>query len=155
MAIIVNDLSEKDAESQVKTSILDKITGLGGKVVFEDFWGARGFAYKINNKTWGYYFVAQFEMDAQKVSEFRDDLAIDTKIVRSLISTVDPRDPAPKKYAEIQKENAALEKNSEKKEAPTEIKEKPASAPKKEEKSAAPKDAVDQKFDKIIADSSL
>lgn len=109
MAIIQNELSESEALEQVKTSITGKIEEFGGKMTFEDFWGARGFAYKIDNKKWGYYFVGQFEMDATQVATVRRDMNIDTQVVRFLITLVDAKAPAPKKYADMKKENETME----------------------------------------------
>ncbi len=113
MAIIQNELSETEAQTQVKTSILEKVKELGGKMTFEDFWGTRGFAYKINNKKWGYYFVGQFEMETDKLATLNRDLNIDTQIVRFLITSVDKKAPAPKKYADMKKENETMEKPAE------------------------------------------
>ena len=161
MAIIVNNLDEKKALNQVQESLVSRIKELNGKMTFEDFWGARGFAYKIKKQTWGYYTVIQFELDPSKIIELKKDLSLDTKIVRFLITKVDKRDPAPRKYTDIKKEWEALEKEKEiseidqkKKKSSTEETKKTV-APKKSEISQEKKEKLDKKLDKILEDSSL
>lgn len=172
LAIVDNSLDEKAATAQAKESISKRVTDLGGKMTFEDFWGARGFAYKIKKQTWGYYFCAQFELTSEKTQELKKDLNIDGKIVRFLISKVDKNAPAPKTYVEMEKEWAAADK--EKKLSEMDKKPKKTAAPKapvvkeeseeKEEKAASKeeekkpevkKDVVDKKLDEILEDSSL
>ena len=181
MAIITNSLDEKAAQQQTTDSVTKKIKELGGTITFEDFWGARGFAYMINKEKWGYYFVAQFEMDGDKVLELKKDWNIDGKMVRFLLTKVDPKSAAPRKYEEMKKEWDSLEKEDtiesklsgmdapKKKAAKPEVKkefvepkkeavkEEPKVAEKvKETPAPAPKkDLVDKKLDEILEDSSL
>ena len=174
MVIFSNELKEEDAKKQVKETILQKIEKKKGKITFEDFWGARGFAYTINKQKWGYYFVAQFEADGAILKELERDWNIENSIIRFLISSVDPKAPAPRYYAELKAEYEAAEKANkpeEKSEKPTSGRQK-LSTVKKEEKtedSPAPektkeapkkteepkKDDVDKKLDDIINDSAL
>lgn len=171
MAIFSNDLKEAEAEKQTHTSILKNIESAGGNVTFEDFWGARGFAYIIQKQKWGYYFVAQFELDASKVEELKKEWNLDNKIVRFLITKVDSDMPSPRPYAEMKKESDALSKKKDSK--AEDVKAKSTQSPltkdklstvKKDEPEAAKpdkkegepkKDSVDKKLDDIIKDSSL
>ncbi len=182
MAIITNSLDEKAAEQQATDSVTKKIKELGGTITFEDFWGARGFAYMINKEKWGYYFVAQFEMDGDKVLELKKDWNIDGKMVRFLLTKVSPKSAAPRKYEELKKEWDSLEKEDtiesklsgmdapKKKMAKPEVKKSVVVEPKKEEVKEEPKvaakvketpapapkkDLVDKKLDEILEDSSL
>jgi small subunit ribosomal protein S6 len=156
MAIIVNNVDEKVAQDVTKSSILGRITEFGGKTTFEDFWGARGYAYKINGEKWGYYFVCQFEMEGTMVTKLERELNIDNQIVRFLITSVDPKAPAPEKY-EVLKARSEAEKK--KKEAPV-VEEKSSTEEKEVKKEAEEtkelpkKDAVDKKFDQIMDDAS-
>lgn len=149
MAIIVNNVDEKVAQDVAKSSILSRVTEFGGKKTFEDFWGARGFAYKINGEKWGYYFVCQFEMEGSNITKLERELNIDKQVVRFLITNVDAKDPAPEKYEALKARSEAAKK----KEEVVEKKplEKKIVSPKKEE---AKKDAVDKKFDQIMNDAS-
>ncbi len=113
LAIITNSLDSKKAADQAKISISDHIKELGGTITFEDFWGERGFAYKINAEKWGYYFLAQFELDKDKVSELKKDWNIDKKLVRFLITKVEAHMEKPRKYEELKKEWESTEKERE------------------------------------------
>lgn len=154
MAIIVNNVDEKVAQDVTKSSILNRITEFGGTATFEDFWGARGYAYKINGEKWGYYFVCQFEMEGVNVTKLERELNIDSQIVRFLITSVDPKAPAPEKYETLKARSEAEKK---KKEVPV-VEEKPSTQEAKKgteaPKELPKKDAVDKKFDQIMNDAS-
>lgn len=154
MAIIKSDLSESDAKNYFQEGIIDRIKNHGGATSFEDFWGSRGFAYKIKQYVWGYYCVAQFTLSAEKLQEMRHELNIDTQILRTLITKVEKDAPAPRKYADMKKEYEAQEKGkkgeAEKAAAPTREKlTTVAETPKKE--APAKKDAVDALVDDSAA----
>ena len=91
MAIIENSLDAKAAEKHAND--LDKRIEkeFGGKVTFSDFWGERGFAYKINKQKWGYYHVNQFEAEPGRAQELRHELNLDSTVVRFMIIKVDPK----------------------------------------------------------------
>lgn len=168
MTIIQNGLDEKDAEKLVKTNIVGRIEKeFKGKVSFDDFWGARGFAYIIKKQKWGYYHVCQFEMDNTNASALRHELNLDGDVVRFLLIKVDPRAPEPKPYSELKSEYEAQEKkvadekneakqpaakvNKDKREKLSTIKSEAKPEVKTEE---APKDSVDKKLDAIVDESS-
>ncbi len=151
MAIIVNNVDEKVASDIAKTSILDRVAEFGGKTTFEDFWGARGFAYKINGEKWGYYFVCQFELEGTNITKLEREINIDKQIVRFLITSVDPSAPAPEKYEELQARAEAERAKKEKKEVSEKEAPKAEPTPETAEK---PKDEVDKKLDKIMDDAS-
>ena len=163
MAILANDLNEADAAAQAKKSILDRVTELDGKITFEDFWGAKGFAYKIHGEKWGYYFVTQFEIDPNKITELEREWNIDKKLVRFLLTTVTGKLENPVKYSELLENQAASKKEAEI--AAVEAKatltakraavKKETAAPAKTEKTEEKKDSVDRKFDAILDDASL
>ncbi len=150
MAIIVNNVDEKVAQDVAKSSILNRVAEFGGKTTFEDFWGARGFAYRINGEKWGYYFVCQFELEGANITKLERELNIDTQLVRFLISSVSEKASAPEKYEDMKARSEATKATeevvAEKKEAPKAKKEEKADAPKK--------DAVDKKLDQIMNDAS-
>ncbi len=177
MVIFTNELKESEVSKQTGSSVTGRIKEAGGNITFEDLWGARGFAYMIKKQKWGYYFVAQFEIDPIKLEELKKDWNLDNKILRFLVSTVDLKAPAPTKYADLQakyeKERKSQKVVEEKKEAKEttpsgreklstiktvadnkKAEEKSEAAP-KETKKVAKKDDVDKKLDDIINDSSL
>ncbi len=148
MAIIVNNVDEKVAQDVVKSSILNRVAEFGGKTTFEDFWGARGFAYIIHGQKWGYYFVCQFEMEGVNITKLERELNIDNKIVRFLITSVEAKSPAPEKYEALKARSEAAKKKKEVSEQQSPESEISA------EKEIPPRDAVDKKFDQIMDDAS-
>ncbi len=158
MAIVANDLKEADAEKYAADEISALVKKTGGTMTFEDFWGTRGFAYMINKQKWGYYFVGQFEIEPLKVIELKHEWNLAKKIVRFLITKVDPKSPEVTKYADVKKAVVAEEK--EKKITETEadskksVKPKTVSEPVKKEVEPK-KDAIDKKLGEILEDSSL
>ncbi len=164
MAIVANDLKAKDAEKYVTDEICSLIKTSGGTMTFEDFWGERGFAYKINKEKWGYYFVGQFEIEPAKIEELKREWNLAKKIVRFLITKVDSKSPEIKKYedmkkeivAEIKEKKIAETETTAKKESKKIKKTAPTVENKKTEKAVEPKkDAIDKKLGEILADSSL
>ncbi len=162
MAIIVNSVDEKEAKKIADESLKKRITNFGGKVTFEDFWGAKGFAYKIDGEKWGYYTVLQFDFDGSKVKDLERELNIDTNIVRFLVTKVPKDAPKPVKYADLKASEAKAKeeevKETEKKEETAEKAEKPAKkaeTPKEEKKPEVKKDKIDEKLDAILDDASI
>lgn len=155
MAIIVNNIDEKAAKTAADESLKKRITTFGGKTTFEDFWGAKGFAYKIEGEKWGYYAVYQFDIDGSKLKELEHELNIDTKIVRFIITKVEKDMPKAIKYSDMKTETpVVVEEKTEEAEKPA----KKVTAPKKMEKKAEPKvnkDEVDKKLDAILDDASI
>jgi len=155
MIIFANSEKEGEVEKNFQKIILEKIKNSGGKILFEDFWGPRGFAYKIDGEKWGFYFVAQFELAAEKILELRHEWNLEKKIVRFLITKVHKNAGAPKKYSELQKEKKEENKKieTEKKEILEKKEEK--NSEKSENEKSEKKDAVDKKLDAILENSSL
>jgi len=154
MAIIVNNVDEKVAQDVAKSSILKRVTDLGGKTTFEDFWGARGFAYKVKGEAWGYYFVCQFEFDGANIATLERELNIDNQLVRFLVTSVDASDPAPETYEALQSRADAARKKKESDSTEKKEPKKEKKAPVKEKKEEPKKDAVDKKLDQIMDDAS-
>ena len=59
MVIADGDLEENNVETVVRWA-QEQITARGGEVRKTDRWGKRRFAYEINKKPEGYYFVIEF-----------------------------------------------------------------------------------------------
>jgi small subunit ribosomal protein S6 len=162
MAIIANNLDEKEAKTAADESLKKRITNLKGEITFEDFWGAKGFAYKIEGEKWGYYAVYQFNIDGATLSELERELNIDKNIVRFLVTKVEKDMPKPIKYIDMKKTETLKDvvkedkpekpAKIEKKEEPKTV--KPKTVAKKEEK-IVNKDEVDKKLDAILDDASL
>jgi hypothetical protein len=99
-------------------------------------------------------------MEADQAQGLRHELNLDNSLVRFMITKVDPKSPAPRKYADMKKEYEAQEKAKEDAKKPAEEKKAPAKKEKlttiKEEPKAteAPKDDVDKKLDAIVDEAA-
>lgn len=85
MTITKSALTEDEAR-EVSNSVKDIITSLKGKVLDSDFIGKKKFAYIIKGDTEGYYDVIDFEVDSEKINQFKKKLNLEEKIIRYLIT---------------------------------------------------------------------
>ncbi len=158
MVIVKNNLDKIQAEKFCNEAIVDRITKAGGKITFQDFWGERGFAYKIKQMTWGYYFVARFSINGAALMEIKRELNIESDLVRFLITSVNKKTCPPRKYADMKAEYESQEKAlmDEKKvqEKPKNSKPEKLTTIKEEPKPVAKKDALDKKLDDIVSESA-
>lgn len=91
MIILSPSLSEEQAKAYIETLKKERIEAEGGSVFFEDFWGRKTLAYPIKKETTGFYEVLGFEMNADKISGFDEELRLDGKILRHLITGITPQ----------------------------------------------------------------
>jgi small subunit ribosomal protein S6 len=82
MVIVDTDVDEPVAQSWVKTAT-EAIGAAGGSVHGKpDWWGKRPFAYPINKKETGYYFVIECLAPAGSLDELERSLRLADDIVR-------------------------------------------------------------------------
>ncbi len=81
-------LDQDTAENTVKDTKakLEKIlTENGGKIEEQKEWGLMDFAYEINHKKKGFYFVAIVNTNAENIAEFQRVAKIDKNVVREMV----------------------------------------------------------------------
>lgn len=61
----------------------------GAEIVQEDQWGLKQLAYPIKKKTTGFYFLVEYKVDTQVISEFELNLKRDENIMRFLTVRLD------------------------------------------------------------------
>lgn len=88
MTITNIDLGE-DGARDLSNELKDTISSLKGKVLDSDFWGKRKFAYKIKNKTEGFYEVIDFELEPSELEAFKKKLNLQEQLVRYLITVIE------------------------------------------------------------------
>ncbi len=82
MVIVDGDVDEPKAQSYTKTCV-DAITAAGGSIHGKpDWWGKRAFAYPINKKEAGFYFVIECVADGGALDELERQLRLADDIVR-------------------------------------------------------------------------
>jgi small subunit ribosomal protein S6 len=85
MTIVKSSLTEQGAKDLSK-QVQDLIGTLGGKVVKDDFWGKRKFAYEVKGSTEGYYDVITFTLASDQTTKLEQKLNLINDLVRYLVS---------------------------------------------------------------------
>ncbi len=80
MVIADGDLEDNNVESTVRR-VQEQITAKGGEVKKTDRWGRRRFAYEINHKTEGYYFLIEF-IGGEGLADLEHQLRLADDLVR-------------------------------------------------------------------------
>ena len=86
-AMVIVDSALEEGEIQ---KAVDRFTGVitdsGGELGAVDRWGTRRFAYEINHKNEGYYFVANFRAAEDVVDKLRRTIQISDEFIRGKIT---------------------------------------------------------------------
>lgn len=92
--IVRQDLSRADLTKLVD-GFADVITGLGGKVVKNEYWGVRPLAYKIQKNRKGHYAFLAIDSSAAAIKEMERQVRINEDVVRMLTVNVEAHDEGP------------------------------------------------------------
>ena len=88
MIIFKPELRDDEIKKNI-TDIKEKIVSFGGKITKEDALGMKNFAYEMDKKTKGYYFISQFELNSSKVSDFTTWINLQNEgVLRSMLTVV-------------------------------------------------------------------
>ncbi|MCX6647517.1 MAG: 30S ribosomal protein S6 [bacterium] len=82
------DLTDQDLGT-LRSDVQNKITSLDGVVEKEDPWGKRQLAYEVKDMTEGIYTLVTMQLPSEGPVKLRDQLKIDERIIRYLITTKD------------------------------------------------------------------
>ncbi|MEM7476950.1 MAG: 30S ribosomal protein S6 [Planctomycetota bacterium] len=63
----------------------------GGEILASRLWEERKLAYPINGQNKGTYWLTYFNMEGANLTEFNRTCSLDEKIMRHLVTKVDPR----------------------------------------------------------------
>ena len=88
------DMSRADV-TKITDSFITIIEKLGGKVVKNEYWGLKSFAYKINKARKGHYAMLGIDAPTEAIKEMKRNIGINEDIVRSLIVRVDEMEEGP------------------------------------------------------------
>jgi small subunit ribosomal protein S6 len=84
MVIVDARLDEGDIQKAVDRFV-GAVTESGGEVAGVDRWGVRRFAYEIDHRNEGYYFVANFSAPEDAIQQLKRLLQISDEYVRGKI----------------------------------------------------------------------
>ena len=92
--IVRQDLSRQDV-----TKLTDQFTSIieqgGGKIVKNEYWGLKSFAYKIDKHRKGHFAMLGIDAPAPAVKEMERNIRINEDIVRSLTINVEALEEGP------------------------------------------------------------
>lgn len=110
MLMLVPDRTEAQQKKHYD-ALKKEIEKLGGTIEFEDVWGFRDLAYKIDGYTQGYYIVVHTKLPKDKVREYEDFLRIERGVMRHLL-TIPPLDYTHVSYKNLQESEKEQLENS-------------------------------------------
>lgn len=93
MFIVPGSVSE-DAVPAMQERVLGLITEYTGTVTSRYNMERQRLAYPIKQQHYGYYYVAQFDMEADKLKDLDTKLRLDNEVLRYLLVKADPKTDA-------------------------------------------------------------
>jgi small subunit ribosomal protein S6 len=106
--ILTPVLSEEQAAETV-AKFKGLITKGGHKIIHEENWGLRKLAYPIQKKSTGFYYLVEFESDAEFVRPFETEFRRDERVLRFLTTRMDKYHV---EYAEKRRNKTAAPQNA-------------------------------------------
>jgi|LakMenEpi03Aug12_release.lakeMendotaPanAssembly.Ray.scaffolds.fasta_scaffold01835_21 small subunit ribosomal protein S6 len=88
MVIFTPVLSQEEFNAGTK-NLKKFITDNSGEVVGEDVWGLKSFAYPIDKKTTGLYYVMEFKADPSLIAKTTIQMNRDESIMRFMTTVLD------------------------------------------------------------------
>jgi small subunit ribosomal protein S6 len=82
--LISNKYSE-DEVKPIKTKVEQLITGNGGKITYQEDWGKKRLAYKIEQFGYGYYELVEFDLPGINLEKITNTLRLSKDILRSQV----------------------------------------------------------------------
>lgn len=93
IVLVLDSDLEKDQLNSEVSKVEDIIKSHQGEVELRDDWGKRELSYKINKKSYGYYFLLVFSASEQVVAEIERALSINENFLRHLCVKKDKHAP--------------------------------------------------------------
>lgn len=88
MVIFTPVLSNEEYKAAAK-NLKKFITDQEGEIVGEETWGLRSFAYPIQKKTTGLYYVLEFKANPNFIAKLQVQMSRDETIMRNMITSLD------------------------------------------------------------------
>ena len=78
-----------DEVGRLMANLRSTLENRGGKILKQEYWGLLDFAYKINKREKGHYFMLCVEADLSIFSDFKRKLKLNELIIRYLELKID------------------------------------------------------------------
>jgi small subunit ribosomal protein S6 len=88
--IIPNKFTEDEAKA-IDEKVKKQIASLGGEVTYTEDWGKKKLAYAIDNYAYGYYKLAEFDVEGAKLAELDNFLRLSNDVLRHQIVRIKKR----------------------------------------------------------------
>jgi len=92
-------ITRQDMSRQDITKLCDSFTAIieqgGGKIVKNEYWGLRNFAYRINKSRKGHYTMLAIDAPTAAIKEMERNIGINEDILRALTVRVDEIEEGP------------------------------------------------------------
>ncbi len=75
----------KEEKLEILNKITQEIENLSGTVETKEVWGKKKLAYPINKNSFGFYFVWKITLPIKNTAAFKNKLAINQDVLRSLL----------------------------------------------------------------------
>ena len=116
-----------DAAASSRDEIVSKVEGLikadGGQIISGGLWGRRKFAYVIEKKTEGYYYLYYFNAPSTNLNAITDFMRLDKSVLgRMILSIADKHQKAIKIWPKEDKPKAKAEEPATAEKVETEVK---------------------------------
>lgn len=80
--IIFPDTLDDESAEGAFDGVKDLLADEGGELVDSSWWGKRKFAYEINNRSYGYYGVLDYQISHEGRQEIERRLKLDDDVLR-------------------------------------------------------------------------
>jgi small subunit ribosomal protein S6 len=149
--IVSGKFTEEEAPKAVER-VGELIKKQGAKETYSEVWKKKKFCYPINHENYGYYFLVEFDCDAESVQSIDKEMRMSTDIVRHMI-VAKQKLSQEEIAAQKQKEQARVDEEIEAKKQ--EIKEAEKEEEKPKTKKVKDLTDLDDKLDKILDTDDL
>ena len=149
--IVSAKFTENEAPEAVKR-VGELIKKFDGQETYSEVWKKKKFCYPINHENYGYYFLIEFDCDAEKVKSVDKEMRMSTDIVRHMI-VAKAKLSNEEISAQKKKDQARVDQEIEDKKQEIEEAEKEEEKPKV--KKAKDLTDLDDKLDKILDTDDL
>ena len=86
---ILNPVLSEDQVKEAVEKYETFITSNGGEIVAKEDWGLKKFAYPIQNKKSGFYYLLDFKIDGSAIIPFEVEFRRDQRVMRYLTVKLD------------------------------------------------------------------
>ena len=84
---------------KISEKLIKVTTDNNGKLISQEYWGARKLAYKIKKHTHGHYVLLNIDCLVKTIEEIRRIIKIDENIIRSNIFKLEAKPTSPSRLA--------------------------------------------------------